>query len=96
MAKKVNSRVERFMKRNQKYRNSDKELLLAVWEEEDLYLSETQRKAFMAATPAESITRARRDLKSKYPASKEVDDRRYELFQQERNERSEGVQWYRG
>jgi hypothetical protein len=95
MAKEVANRVERILKRGQEFRDSDKKLLMAVWAEEGLHFSRTQIEAFMAATPAESITRARRDLKSKYPASKEVDDRRYELFQEERNERSEGTKWYR-
>lgn len=96
MAKKVTSRVERILKSSQKYRDSDKELLLAVWEEEGLYFSETQKTAFKSCSPAESITRARRALKNEYPASKEIDDARYELFKQTRDEYSQGIQWWRG
>lgn len=38
----------------------------------------------MECTTAESITRARRKLKRKYPATKAVTEKRYELFQRYR------------
>lgn len=94
--KRINPKVEQLLKSDQKYRDSDKELLLAFWEGEGLSLNYSQRQAFMNCTIAESITRARRELKSKYPASKKVDDKRFELFQEYREEYSDGgVQWYR-
>lgn len=70
----------------QALRDSDKALLLAFWEKEGLYLTNEQKWAFMRCTPAETITRARRDLKRQYPASEAVDQARFDKYQQYRFE----------
>lgn len=52
--------------------NSDKKLLLAVWAQEGLKLTPEQKAAFMACSPAESITRARRHMSAEFPVTSEV------------------------
>lgn len=74
-------RVESILEHLPATRNSDKRLLLTYWEKQGLLLTDEQKRKFMNLTTAESITRARRKLKRKYPATKEVDDKRYDLFQ---------------
>lgn len=85
--KRVNINTEHLLRQSQDYRDSDKKLLLAYWEREGLYLTEQQRQTFMNCTPAESITRARRTLKAKYPASEAVDKARFHRFKQFRQDR---------
>jgi len=84
------NRVEQLLQ-EQRYRDSDRLLLLAFWFTEGLELTEAQRHKFMNCTTAETITRARRLLKNKYPASKVVDDQRFDRFQQYKNEKA--VSW---
>lgn len=80
---KINDKVENLLRSEQRYRDSDKALLLAAWEIEGFYLSETQKRIFMdKCTSAETITRARRALKEKYPASEKIDNRRFEKYQE--------------
>ena len=76
----IHDTVEWILGSGQDYRDSDKRLLLAVWEREGLYLSTKQQQIFMRCSSAESITRARRALKHKYPASPEVEESRYHKF----------------
>lgn len=76
----INRLVERSLQKGQLYRDSDKELLLDVWEAQGLYFSQTQKQAFMNCSTAETITRARRALKDKYPASETVDNQRFEKY----------------
>lgn len=64
----------------QTLRDSDRALLMAFWELDGLYLNDEQKVAFMNATAAESITRARRALKDRYPASPEITEKRYKRF----------------
>jgi hypothetical protein len=66
----------------QTLRDSDRALLLAVWDQEGLHLTDEQKRAYMSSTTAETITRARRALKAKYPASAGVDQARYDRFKQ--------------
>lgn len=74
-------KVEQVLERRPETRDSDKKLLMQIWENEGLFLSETQKQTFInKCSTAESITRARRKLKTKYPASKEVTEARYQLF----------------
>ena len=78
---KVAIKVEQILERRPETRSSDKKLLLQIWENEGLTLSETQKQTFLdKCSTAESVTRVRRKLKDKYPASKEVTEARYELF----------------
>lgn len=64
----------------QTLRDSDRALLLAVWDQEGLHLTDEQKRAYMSCTTAETITRARRALKVQYPASARVDQARYDKF----------------
>lgn len=83
--RKTKQRTERLLSRKEELRNSDKKLLLDFWEDEGFVLSDSQRRMFLdRCTPAESITRARRALKTQFPATDVVDARRYELYQQYR------------
>lgn len=88
----VKTRVEHLLKHGYKtasgqvFRDSDKALLLAYWEQDGLYLNNEQKHVFMNyCGVSESITRARRALKADYPASKEVDDMRYDKFKDTRD-----------
>ncbi len=64
----------------QRLRDSDRALLLAVWDQEGLHLTSEQKQAYMSCTTAETITRARRALKAQYPASEAVDNARFEKY----------------
>lgn len=78
-------RTEVLLSQDTTLRSSDKKLLLRFWEDEGLGLSESQRRIFMEkCTPASSITRARRALKERYPATEEVTEQRYDLYKQYR------------
>lgn len=80
---KLVDRVESILQYDPRYRDSDKLLLLRIWQEEGLYLSGEQRQVFLNnCTVAESITRARRDLKVKYPATEVVNEARYKKYGQ--------------
>lgn len=78
--KKVHNTVENLLKNSLELRDSDKKLLLSFWEQEGLTLSSEQQRAFLNTTPAESITRARRSLRSQYPGSDKIEQNRYERF----------------
>lgn len=66
--------VENVLARNEKARNSDKILFLAVWEEMGFYLSDTQKQRFLSLPSSESITRVRRKLQEqgRYPATERI------------------------
>ncbi len=66
----------------QTLRDNDRALLLACWEQNGLYLNDEQKVAFMNATAAETITRARRALKDRYPASPSADRARFKKFKE--------------
>lgn len=82
-------RVESILKFVPETRSSDKKLLMTFWEKQGLILTPEQKRKFMDCTTAESITRARRNLKTEYPATKEVTEKRYDLFNQYRFNRGE-------
>lgn len=85
------NRVEQLLQ-EQRYRDSDKLLLLAVWHTQGLELTEEQRQIFMdKCSVAESVTRARRELRDKYPASKEVEEERFNKFEQYKNDKA--ISW---
>lgn len=91
-SKAVEPRVEALLKDFTNLRSDDKKLLLAYWRAHDgLKLDEQQTVAFLNATPAESITRARRALRDKYPGDQAAEDRRYERYIIERNDHGEEV-----
>jgi len=81
----VKDRVENILKDSYQCRDSDKKLLINFWFSEGLELSRNQIEKFLNCTPAESITRARRLLKIKYPCSPAVDQARFERFKEYRN-----------
>lgn len=80
--------VERLLKEKQIFRDSDRWLLLGVWRAEGLELTDDQMRKFMQCSSAESITRRRRLLKEKYPATKAIDDERYNKFIDHKNNRA--------
>lgn len=92
MSKRVNYKVEQLLKNGyktatpQQLRDSDKILLLAYWQQQGLELTGAQKAIFMRNCDiAESITRARRELKKDYPASPKVTEERYSKFKQYRD-----------
>lgn len=91
-SKLVEPKVERILKDDLKFRSSDRRLLLEYWERYDgLRLSPEQRAKFLQATPAESITRARRNLRDKYPGDEQTEEARYGRFIEERMDNGEMV-----
>lgn len=70
----------------QALRDNDKALLLAVLEQDGVILNLEQKVAFMRATTLESVTRARRALKDRYPASPAVNEARYKKYKSYRYE----------
>lgn len=89
---KILNRVEQLLER-QEYRDSDKKLLLAFWHTQGLHLTDEQRQIFMdRCATAESITRARRALRAKYPASELVEEERFNKFQKYKNDHA--VSWW--
>jgi hypothetical protein len=79
-------RVESILKHVPITRSSDKRLLLSYWHKQGLYLTKEQEQVFMSkCTTAETITRARRSLKGQYPAVKEVNEKRFSLFNRYRS-----------
>lgn len=76
------NKVEGLLQNKPELRDSDRKLLLAVWASEGLHLDPVQRTVFMGCSTAETVTRARRALKAKYPASPNVDERRYAKYVQ--------------
>jgi len=83
---KIISRVENILNYIPDTKSSDKKLLLAYWEQQGLCLNVSQRERFMThCTAAESITRARRELKIQYPASDEIDAERFNKFVEYKN-----------
>ena len=86
------NKVDYLLKEKPELRDSDKKLLLSVWAIEGLGLSDRQVQIFLEkCSTAESITRARRHLKEKYPSTESVDEERYNKFKQYKNESA--VSW---
>lgn len=80
------SKVENLLKYNPKLRNSDLFLLFKYWEDEGLQLTNEQKMKVSQLTTAESITRIRRDLRSEYPGSEEVEKARFQKYIEYRDE----------
>ena len=84
---KVYDRVKQLLQDSEACRNSDKVLLLELWQLDGLYLTPQKREIFMNdCTVAESATRARRDMRAEYPGNKTVEQGRFDLFEQYRME----------
>lgn len=80
MSQHVKRQVENLMRLDQKYRDSDTELLLKIWEESGLVLNTAQRMAFREAPAADMVIRRRRELSTKYPPSPLVAEKRYKNY----------------
>lgn len=88
---KVIDRTENILQNIPSTRSSDRLLLLKYWRQQGLVLNEYQTQRFLQCTAAESITRARRELKAQYPASDKVDNERFTKFVEYKN--SGAVSW---
>lgn len=73
------------------FRNNDKRLVLAVWAKQGLTLNPEQRKKFLyEVTFPDTITRARREFRGEFPESKDVEAKRYKLFEENKDRYSGG------
>lgn len=70
----VNTTVSKLLEHNQDLRDDDKKLILAVYRDLGLELTDHQERVMLTLPAQESITRLRRKLQSDglYPASKGV------------------------
>ena len=67
--------IEKVLREYPNTRNSDKELILQVWEQQGLVLNETQRRFFLEKViPPETIRRNRQKLQEKglYPSDQAI------------------------
>lgn len=71
---KLNNTIEHILSNYPEARDSDRYLILKVWEAYGLYLSEAQKDKFMSCPSTESIRRTRQKLqeRGKYKASERV------------------------
>lgn len=83
--KQIQSLVEKALQTWEETRDSDRKLMLAVWYLQNPEYEVNFRKFFLeqAASP-ETIRRIRQKLQEqgKYPASKKIEDQRYQKFTQ--------------
>lgn len=92
----VTSKVEGILSIYKETRGSDKKLLLQYWASQGLHLTPEQKQTFLEKCDiAESITRARRDIQQqgKYLPSKEVEQARFDMFQQYKNEYGNNIKY---
>lgn len=85
--------VEMALRNNPHLRDDDKELTLLIWAQQGLSLSAEQMKIFRSVSSMDFISRRRRELMSKYPPSKEADERRHTHFAEE-TERYSKSNWF--
>lgn len=64
---KLFDRVYKLLKDHQELRDDDKKLTWSVWALEGLAWNMMTKEAYLKATSAESITRARRKVQEEYP-----------------------------
>lgn len=76
-----------------KYRNSDKLLRLKVWEQYGFNLTKEQMKIYWDLPADGAIARRRAEMRAEFPESKEVMDKRFERFKEEREKHSNG-NWF--
>lgn len=84
----INQTIEQVLTNHPEARNSDRYLILKVWESYGLELTPAQKDKFMDCPSAESIRRTRQLLqaKGKYLASEHVSDvRRYKALEVQQN-----------
>ena len=73
-------RVAQLLNLDQRFRDSDKHLILKVWESEGLILTKEQRTIYMSLPSADVISRRRRELSKDFPPSPEALERRYKHY----------------
>ena len=78
----VKAQVEKLMRLDANFRNSDKALILQIWKDYGLELNSLQIDRFKMVPSADSILRRRRELSYKYPASEKVTKHRFKRFKQ--------------
>lgn len=74
--------IERLMMLDTRYRDSDIDLLLAIWSEHGLELNTRQRLALRASPSPVVVIRRRQELSVKYPPSPMVAERRYKHYRE--------------
>jgi hypothetical protein len=70
------------MNLDQRFRDSGKALILAIWEQEESVLTPTQKIAFGGVSSAQDIVRRRRELSLKYPANEAVLAKRFKNYKE--------------
>lgn len=80
MSQHVKRQVENLMRLDQKYRDSDVDLLIKIWEENGLSLTAVQRAIMHEVPAADMVIRRRRELSTKYPPSPLVAEKRYKNY----------------
>lgn len=80
MIRKMYDRVYQRLRDNPQCRNSDRQLMLEIWEGEGLYLSATQKAKFMEVSSPETIRRTRQKVQEDgyFPADAKVKQYRQE------------------
>lgn len=80
----ISERVENILKAVPATRSSDKELLIVYMQKAGMDLTPSQIALFKDLPSMETIRRIRQKLQEdgKYPASKEVEDQRFEKYKQ--------------
>ena len=90
---KLTEQVESILKYDKESRDSDKRLLVIYMQKAGMNLSDAQIDKFRDMPSMESITRARRILQEqgKYEATEEVDNARFEKYQEAKN--TKAISW---
>lgn len=76
----VKQEVEGLMRLDTNFRNNDKALILQIWRNHGLELNTEQIERFKMSPSVDSILRRRRELSSKYPATKQVTEQRFKHY----------------
>lgn len=61
----LEQREIRLLSQNEIYRSKDRELILAIWEQEGLVLTEEQKRKFLKVSSPESIRRTRQKIQER-------------------------------
>ena len=79
--------VKQILSNHPETRDSDRKLILKVWQAEGLELTPEQRAKFMDCSSPETIRRIRQKLQeyNYYPASKQVNEQRFKKFKEARS-----------
>jgi len=77
----ASKKVEQLLADNPRLRDSDLALIGAYWATEGFVMTDEQKIKFMSLTTPETLTRIRRDLRSKYPGSDAVEKQRFKKYE---------------